>query len=137
MDLLSQVSMHNARCRNVEGWVGRDGPLPTAWNPSSLRIRHPPAPAAQEVPTHTRGVVTRPIASVPYVLVVSRGLWTGTDRWAGHRCRRRGAVVESVIGGVDVTVREAASMTSEYAQTDRFRGARMHLCDLSGLEIRD
>jgi len=28
-------------------------------------------------------------------------------------------------------------MTSEYAQTDQFRGARIHLCDLAGLEIRD
>ena len=28
-------------------------------------------------------------------------------------------------------------MTGEYAQTDRFRGARIHLCDLAGLEIRD
>ena len=28
-------------------------------------------------------------------------------------------------------------MTAEYAQTDRFRGARIHLCDLAGLEIRD
>jgi len=34
-------------------------------------------------------------------------------------------------------VRETASMTSEYSQTDRFRGARIHLCDLAGLEIRD
>ncbi|MEU0790677.1 DinB family protein [Amycolatopsis sp. NPDC005961] len=28
-------------------------------------------------------------------------------------------------------------MVSEYARTDRFRGARIHLCDLAGLEIRD
>lgn len=28
-------------------------------------------------------------------------------------------------------------MTDEYAQTDRFRGARIHLSDISGLEIRD
>ena len=28
-------------------------------------------------------------------------------------------------------------MTAEYAQTDRFRGGRIHLCDLAGLEIRD
>ncbi len=28
-------------------------------------------------------------------------------------------------------------MTAEYAQTDRFRGARIHLCDLAGLEVRD
>ena len=28
-------------------------------------------------------------------------------------------------------------MTADYAQTDRFRGARIHLCDLAGLEIRD
>ena len=34
-------------------------------------------------------------------------------------------------------VRETASMTAEYAQTDQFRGARIHLCDLAGLEIRD
>ena len=34
-------------------------------------------------------------------------------------------------------VRQTASMTAEYAQTDRFRGARIHLCDLAGLEIRD
>ncbi|MET8999134.1 DinB family protein [Amycolatopsis sp. NPDC004169] len=28
-------------------------------------------------------------------------------------------------------------MASEHAQTDQFRGARIHLCDLAGLEIRD
>jgi len=28
-------------------------------------------------------------------------------------------------------------MASEYTQSDRFRGARIHLCDLVGLEIRD
>ncbi len=28
-------------------------------------------------------------------------------------------------------------MTSDYAQTDRFRGARIHLCDITGLEICD
>ena len=28
-------------------------------------------------------------------------------------------------------------MTDEYVQTERFRGARIHLCDLAGLEIRD
>ncbi|MCS7478039.1 DinB family protein [Umezawaea endophytica] len=28
-------------------------------------------------------------------------------------------------------------MVSEYTQTDRFRGARLHLCDVAGLEIRD
>jgi hypothetical protein len=28
-------------------------------------------------------------------------------------------------------------MTAEYAKTDEFRGARIHLCDLAGLEIRD
>ncbi|MGO1053303.1 DinB family protein [Crossiella sp. CA198] len=28
-------------------------------------------------------------------------------------------------------------MVSEYAQSDQFRGARIHLCDLAGLEIRD
>ncbi|MFJ7214349.1 DinB family protein [Amycolatopsis sp. NPDC098790] len=28
-------------------------------------------------------------------------------------------------------------MASEYVQSDRFRGARIHLCDLAGLEIRD
>ena len=28
-------------------------------------------------------------------------------------------------------------MTAEYIQTERFRGARIHLCDLAGLEIRD
>lgn len=28
-------------------------------------------------------------------------------------------------------------MTAEYVQTDQFRGARIHLCDLAGLEIRD
>ena len=28
-------------------------------------------------------------------------------------------------------------MADEYAQTDQFRGARIHLCDLAGLEIRD
>ncbi|MEU5260082.1 DinB family protein [Amycolatopsis sp. NPDC021455] len=28
-------------------------------------------------------------------------------------------------------------MVSEYAQSDRFRGGRIHLCDLTGLEIRD
>src|SRR3954447_17489185 len=34
-------------------------------------------------------------------------------------------------------VRETASMPAEYAQSDQFRGARIHLCDLAGLEIRD
>ncbi|MEV4889743.1 DinB family protein, partial [Nonomuraea sp. NPDC055795] len=34
-------------------------------------------------------------------------------------------------------VRETASMAAEYAQSDQFRGARIHLCDLAGLEIRD
>jgi DinB family protein len=33
--------------------------------------------------------------------------------------------------------RETASMSAEYAQSDQFRGARIHLCDLAGLEIRD
>jgi hypothetical protein len=28
-------------------------------------------------------------------------------------------------------------VTADYAQTDRFRGARIHLCDVTGLEIRD
>ncbi len=28
-------------------------------------------------------------------------------------------------------------MVSEYAQSDQFRGARIHLCNLAGLEIRD
>jgi len=28
-------------------------------------------------------------------------------------------------------------MTADYAQTDRFRSARIHLCDITGLEIRD
>ena len=28
-------------------------------------------------------------------------------------------------------------MPAEYSNTDRFRGARLHLCDLAGLEIRD
>ena len=34
-------------------------------------------------------------------------------------------------------VRETAPMTADYAQTEQFRGARIHLCDLAGLEIRD
>ena len=28
-------------------------------------------------------------------------------------------------------------MTGEYVQSDQFRNARIHLCDLAGLEIRD
>ena len=28
-------------------------------------------------------------------------------------------------------------MATEYARTDQFRGARLHLCDLAGLEVRD
>jgi hypothetical protein len=28
-------------------------------------------------------------------------------------------------------------MTAQYAESDQFRGARIHLCDLAGLEIRD
>lgn len=28
-------------------------------------------------------------------------------------------------------------MSAEYSQSDQFRGARIHLCDLAGLEIRD
>lgn len=34
-------------------------------------------------------------------------------------------------------VGETASMVSEYAQSDQFRGARIRLCNLAGLEIRD
>ena len=34
-------------------------------------------------------------------------------------------------------MRETALMVSEYVQSDQFRGARIHLCDLAGLEIRD
>ena len=34
-------------------------------------------------------------------------------------------------------MRETAQVTSDYVQTDRFRGARIQLCDLAGLEIRD
>ncbi len=34
-------------------------------------------------------------------------------------------------------VGQTAPMVSEYTQSDRFRGARIHLCDLAGLEIRD
>ena len=34
-------------------------------------------------------------------------------------------------------IRETAPMPAEYTQSDQFRGARIHLCDLSGLEIRD
>ncbi len=32
---------------------------------------------------------------------------------------------------------ETEPMTAEYARTEQFRGARIHLCDLAGLEIRD
>ena len=34
-------------------------------------------------------------------------------------------------------MREVVSMPAAYAQSDQFRGARIHLCDLAGLEIRD
>jgi hypothetical protein len=34
-------------------------------------------------------------------------------------------------------IRETASMSAEYAESDQFRGARIHLCDLAGLEVRD
>jgi hypothetical protein len=34
-------------------------------------------------------------------------------------------------------VRETAPMSAEYVGSDEFRGARIHLCDLAGLEIRD
>jgi hypothetical protein len=34
-------------------------------------------------------------------------------------------------------VHETAPMSAEYAESDQFRGARIHLCDLAGLEIRD
>jgi DinB family protein len=34
-------------------------------------------------------------------------------------------------------MREVVTMPAEYAQSDQFRGARIHLCDLAGLEIRD
>ncbi len=34
-------------------------------------------------------------------------------------------------------MRKTAPMVSEYAQSDQFRGARIHLCTLDGLEIRD
>ena len=33
--------------------------------------------------------------------------------------------------------RETAPVTSDYVRTDRFRGGRIHLCDLASLEIRD
>ena len=38
---------------------------------------------------------------------------------------------------VPVITRQTASMPDQYARTDRFRGARIHLCDLAELEIRD
>jgi hypothetical protein len=34
-------------------------------------------------------------------------------------------------------MREVVAMPAAYAQSDQFRGARIHLCDLAGLEIRD
>ena len=34
-------------------------------------------------------------------------------------------------------MRQTAVMAAEHTGTDRFRGARIHLCDLAGLEIRD
>src|SRR5215212_6301267 len=34
-------------------------------------------------------------------------------------------------------MREVVSMPAAYAQSDQFRGARIHLCELAGLEIRD
>ena len=46
--------------------------------------------------------------------------------WSGHRS----------VASTE-PFRETASMTAEYAQSDQFRGARIHLCDLAGLEIRD
>ena len=56
--------------------------------------------------------------------------------------RRPAPRIESTSGPLpDVAragrVSETASMVSEYAQSDQFRGARIHLCDLAGLEIRD
>src|ERR1041384_1563440 len=35
------------------------------------------------------------------------------------------------------TVRDAVPMSAAYTGSDQFRGARIHLCDLAGLEIRD
>jgi len=34
-------------------------------------------------------------------------------------------------------LRKTGPVTAEYSEDDRFRGARIHLCDLAGLEIRD
>ena len=55
------------------------------------------------------------------------------ERGGGQRRQRR--VVAAL--GRRGPVRETAAVTSDYVQTDRFRGARIHLCDLAGLEIRD
>jgi hypothetical protein len=46
----------------------------------------------------------------------------------------------SVIGAMVTDAggaRETASMAAQYAHSDQFRGARIHLCELAGLEIRD
>ena len=60
--------------------------------------------------------------------------------------RTRAVRLPAPVGGGDVAlppvvparrVRETASMTAEYAQSDQFRGARIHPCELAGLEIRD
>jgi len=34
-------------------------------------------------------------------------------------------------------LRDTAAMAAEYARSDQFRGARIHLCNLTGLQVRD
>src|SRR5680860_1553775 len=81
-------------------------------------------PSPTGVPPSSRAELVAPIVHDPSD-VVAIGV-AGLAMWVSRR-----PVASREL------VRETASMTAEYAQTDRFRGARIHLCDLAGLEIRD
>lgn len=68
--------------------------------------------------------------------MVSRGLVAAPTSGWFLRVRVAPVVGHRSVASTDA-FRETASMSAEYAQSDQFRGARIHLCDLAGLEIRD
>lgn len=51
--------------------------------------------------------------------------------------RARPGRVHAPPGDIVGAVPETDPVTVEYVETEQFRGARIHLCDLAGLEIRD
>jgi hypothetical protein len=81
-------------------------------------------PSPTGVPPSSRAELVTPIVHDPSH-VVAIGV-AGLAMWVSRR----------PVASTEL-VRETASMTAEYAQTDQFRGASIHLCDLAGLEIRD